>query len=244
MRYLHAVSLCGSLALCAVGCSGNPSAMTLDGGAGPDASTAQNVTGTSITTYVLDTSTTTKPSDLSQVTIAALVPISTGGFTTITGQGKADGTFSIPNVPMGTYYLQLSDGFVTNSYTVTSARVLDLGRLVLGRSDITATTQTTTTFSPALTGLRPGDSTTISSCSHRTPTCTRMTSRIRAVPSGRWRGRRPSMAPGWSIRITFSRRTFWPAAKETRPICTSCQPRRPQALSRIPRSPRACCSRP
>src|SRR5262249_37008554 len=58
------------------------------------------------------------------------------------GTGRADGTFEIPNVPMGTtYYLYLLYPQIPNHavpiprFWVTNARTLDLGYYVEGRKD-------------------------------------------------------------------------------------------------------------
>ncbi len=61
---------------------------------------------------------TSVPFDLSALTsIAALVPDASGNLATIAGHGSADGTFVIPNVPAGFYWLQIlpNQMFWTNS---------------------------------------------------------------------------------------------------------------------------------
>src|SRR5262249_17779530 len=90
-------------------------------GSPTDAATA-TVTGTRVFTFVTDTGDVQQPQDLSTATIAALVPNGSGGFVTYPGSGTASGAFSIPNVPVGTYYLRNDTTFL-----VTSARVIDLG---------------------------------------------------------------------------------------------------------------------
>jgi hypothetical protein len=77
-----------------------------------------------------------------------------GGFTTIAGQGKSDGTFSIPNVPAGTYYLQYGYPNFLYNYLITSAHMLDFGSDSIGRPDVRYSSAATT-FSPTLSGLSP-----------------------------------------------------------------------------------------
>lgn len=127
-------------------CGGNGSPNKPDGGLfrdanmGPDAAvTGGEVTGTAMETFVTDNGTQDVPIDLSGSTIAALVVDNNGQFTTYPGTGTASGTFSIPNVPAaGNYYLQDN-----STYIITSARQIDLGRDVRGRSDQTDVTSTT-----------------------------------------------------------------------------------------------------
>jgi len=52
------------------------------------------------------------PIDLSTRTIAALVPNTMGGYWTLPGTGTSAGTFSIPNVPYGYYFLQLGGRYL------------------------------------------------------------------------------------------------------------------------------------
>lgn len=52
------------------------------------------------------------PVDLSTRTIAALVPNVMGGYWTLPGSGTSTGTFSIPNVPYGYYFLQLGGRYL------------------------------------------------------------------------------------------------------------------------------------
>jgi hypothetical protein len=93
-----------------------------------------DVTGTAIDTFISDVGRTDAPEDLSAQTIVALVPYGPPGcFTTFPGVGRADGTFTIPGVPSGLYYL----GYRLGSFLVTSARTVDLGEERIGRPDAT-----------------------------------------------------------------------------------------------------------
>lgn len=57
------------------------------------------------------------PVDLSAVTVAAYVPNGSGGYNVISGSGTKKGTFSIPNVPTGSYLLDLGGSFLVTSNT-------------------------------------------------------------------------------------------------------------------------------
>lgn len=94
------------------------------GGAGGD---GNDVTGTLLDEYVLESSTKVIAMDLSAVTVEAL-RFAGGAWTAIPGHGKADGTFRIPGVPPGPFTLH-----VGGVYLVTSERALDLGTTVQGR---------------------------------------------------------------------------------------------------------------
>lgn len=107
--------------------------------------TPRTVTGTQFTTYVMPNSTMTVPDDLSSLDAQVLL---TDG-TVITGTGHADGTFSIPGVPGGSYMLQ-----VGSNYYVTDANNVDLSRDVVGRPDVIPVT-TPPTITLNLTNLAP-----------------------------------------------------------------------------------------
>ena len=80
----------------------------------------------------------------------ALVPQSNGGFVTVQGSGNSDGTFSIPAVPRGYYWLQIGrNGFWTSSST------FDHGSDIVGRQIATIPNPETTTFAFNITGLDP-----------------------------------------------------------------------------------------
>ena len=115
-------------------------------GVGTDTRT---VSGVSVTTWVTENGIDNIPDDLSVRTISARVVGADGTFTDYPGTGRADGTFSIPNVPNGTFYLQNG-----STYLVTSESVLDLGRSSAGRPN-TAYATVTTPLSISATNLAP-----------------------------------------------------------------------------------------
>ena len=85
----------------------------------------------------------------------ALIPQPDGTFTPISGTGNADGTFSIPNVPGGYYWMQIGP----YSYW-TSSSTFDDGRDTVGRAIGTIQTPVITTFDFNIAGLGavvPGD---------------------------------------------------------------------------------------
>jgi hypothetical protein len=90
------------------------------------------------------------PDDTTRFPIAALIPNGSGGYTTQTGTGATDGTYTIPNVPGGTYLLQ--SGAKTFIRTATSNP--DTGFSHLGRSDAVLPTQPTQ-LAVTLTGANP-----------------------------------------------------------------------------------------
>lgn len=77
--------------------------------AGPEATAVaplRIVTGLRSFTYHQENATLLQPSNLTLTTIQALVPNGAGGFSTLPGVGHDDGTFSITNVPVGSYWLK------------------------------------------------------------------------------------------------------------------------------------------
>jgi hypothetical protein len=109
----------------------------------PDAAPFDDtIHGSGTLTTASDTGVTQGPRDFSKSTIAALIPNGAGGFLTSPGTGASDGTFSIPAVPRGPYYLRLGQG-----YRWTSARTPVVDRVRLGRPDaVTAPASTTLAF--------------------------------------------------------------------------------------------------
>jgi hypothetical protein len=86
--------------------------------------------------------------------VAALVPDGAGGFRRYPGTVSADGSYSIPNVPSGTYLLELVEGAGVVRYVETASSTVDLGYDVLGRDDLApATLLTEVTLN--LSGLEP-----------------------------------------------------------------------------------------
>lgn len=118
--------------------------------AAPDAVVSRSaVTGSRLITYLTDTGEVVEPESLAGATIEAILPDGAGGFTVIPGVGAADGSFEIPDVPEGAYYLHLGTNWIhTTSHTV------DLGEARLGRPDVVPTTMATPVVFD-VTGLSP-----------------------------------------------------------------------------------------
>lgn len=130
--------------------------MTADGGedagidAGMDAGLPE-VSGTMQVTWVTDTPT-TLPYDLTQTALTAVVPVDGGtSWVTYPAISQSDGTFTIPNVPAGGYYLRLS----TWTAQFTTARELDMSYASIGRSTAAYPQQTNTELVLNATGMQP-----------------------------------------------------------------------------------------
>ena len=78
-----------------------------------EAPATRTVTGTEIGHYKNGP----LPVDLSGVAVAAYVPNGSGGYNVISGSGTKKGTFTIPNVPTGSYLLQIGNSFLVTSNT-------------------------------------------------------------------------------------------------------------------------------
>jgi hypothetical protein len=89
------------------------------------------------------------PIDLSTRTVAALVPYAMGGYWTLPGTGTSTGTFSIPNVPYGYYFLQLGGRYIWTRNSVINGDFYDSFR----SSAVGADPATTLTFN--LSNLNP-----------------------------------------------------------------------------------------
>src|SRR5438105_9972022 len=76
------------------------------------------------------------PDNLINASYAVLVPNGQGGYNQLNGTGTANGTFTIPNVPAGSYYLKID----STNYLWTSASNLDLGYAFPGRPDVVSPT--------------------------------------------------------------------------------------------------------
>jgi hypothetical protein len=125
-------------------------------GASVDQTWTVNATGTitgvrTFTYHPMSGATSVVPADLTKATLAAWVPDGAGGYTRIPGTGAADGTFSIPGVPGGTYWFQ----YGTSGFYATAASTLDLTRDILGRPDTTPITRDPTDLVLNLTNLAP-----------------------------------------------------------------------------------------
>ncbi len=116
---------------------------------------AGTVSGTWIDTYWTSSGPVEVPIDWTKVSgfPIALVPQPNGSFQALTGSGNSDGTFSIPGVPGGYYWLQpgLSASYWTSSGT------LDLGTDIAMQASASASTvpTSTTTMNFNLAGLDP-----------------------------------------------------------------------------------------
>jgi hypothetical protein len=82
--------------------------------------------------------------------VAALVPQPDNSLLVLTGSGNADGTFTIPNVPGGRYWLRIAP--IANYWT--SSSTFDFGHDILGRP-LKATSSMQTTINLSATGLDP-----------------------------------------------------------------------------------------
>lgn len=98
--------------------------------AGTDAGLPPEVTGQRAVLLMTNTGELRRPVDLSASAPKALV-FDGGTFVTYEGVGRADGTFTIPNVPAGPYYLSVDP----TTFVVTDARELDLTSGGFGRPD-------------------------------------------------------------------------------------------------------------
>ena len=85
---------------------------------------------------------------------AALVPQSDGSLQRLQGAVNADGSFSIPSVPAGNYWLEINPN--ANYWTTTSD--FDDGYDVIGSLPPTTATQNTTTFTSSISGITPSAS--------------------------------------------------------------------------------------
>jgi hypothetical protein len=114
---------------------------------------SRTVSGSRLLTYWPDSGKTTVVPDNSALTIQAFVPDGAGGTATRAGAWAPDGSFKIPNVPQGSYLLDLAQsGF--HQVVETSAATVDLGSTYLGRPDQSGTTGATpVTYS--VSGLEP-----------------------------------------------------------------------------------------
>ena len=85
------------------------------------------INGLRVIDYISDSGVASAPDDTSKFTIEALVPNGSGGYTTLPGTGNASGTFQIPGVPAGSYWLHHGVG-----YFWTSSSNIDSGYANLG----------------------------------------------------------------------------------------------------------------
>jgi len=114
---------------------------------------AGTVTGSLIETYWTSNGQVLVPLDWTKAPIPprALVPQPDGSFQTLQGSGNSDGTFSIPNVPGGYYWLQ--PGPAASYWT--SSSTFDLGVDFNGQPPGEPVSYTTTQVSVNFAGLDP-----------------------------------------------------------------------------------------
>src|SRR4051812_16963748 len=75
-----------------------------------------DVLGHTIDRHYTESGVTMVPVDLTKTAFAALVPgAQPGAFTSIAGTGKADGSFTVPLVPPGAFYLNTGTTYVVTS---------------------------------------------------------------------------------------------------------------------------------
>jgi hypothetical protein len=103
------------------------------------------VNGTQNINYVTEFAQKTVHPDLTGVAIAAIVDNGTT-FDVYEGEGHLDGSFTIPDVPAGPYYLRLDTPKYTGTFFYTSSRQVDLSYYQMGRD-----TQTVPVASTPLT---------------------------------------------------------------------------------------------
>lgn len=100
--------------------------------------TSSDVTGTIIDTYVTEMGD-QQSSNVAPLSLFALVPTG-NGFTKIPGTIEPGGSFDIPKVPAGTYYLGLDTDGTNHDYVVTDQHEVDLGNVYAGRNTATQLT--------------------------------------------------------------------------------------------------------
>lgn len=110
--------------------------------------------GSQIDTYWGANGSTTKAENLSSYTFSAVVPNGDGTFTTIPGTiGTSTGTFTIPGVPAGNYWLTYNDGFGYSYNFWTNSSTFDIGEDYTGRDMSSVTCHNNTELDLNLTGL-------------------------------------------------------------------------------------------
>lgn len=118
------------------------------------ASGTRTVSGSRINTYVAESHPIRNlPQDGADASVSVLVA-EDGGLREIAGSLEADGTFAVPGVPEGTYWLRYSAG-AAPLYIETDVSAIDLGRVVAGRSDREVVNAAGTRLTFDVTNLAP-----------------------------------------------------------------------------------------
>lgn len=102
--------------------------------------------------------------DLSGATIQVLLPDSKGGYTTLNGSGNSSGSFTVTNVPPGSFWLhvpRIVNGQVSDNYIWTNANNVDLGALIVGRPGATPEVAGVTVNASVTLGVTPGSNDTM-----------------------------------------------------------------------------------
>lgn len=127
-----------------------------------------DVQGTAMNVYYTSpTTTASAPEDLSTWVLQAYLPDgSPGGYRVVDVTGHKDGSFTIPSVPAGPYYLlTISPALTFPRFFQTTSHSLDLGRTFAGRIDGPRAARPTpvTLHFPGINPIQRGDSIVIGS---------------------------------------------------------------------------------
>lgn len=154
-RRLNYLVLWSIIGLALIGCTqGGSENADLSGGM-KDGAGLRNVTGTNKIMYVSASGFTERARDLSTYKISALIQNGLGSFAEIIGAGKADGSFSIPDVPSGAYWLRSQPMGAKPLFLFTTATQVDLGSATGDRADEVIAAATGTKLAVKLSGLFP-----------------------------------------------------------------------------------------
>jgi hypothetical protein len=136
LAVLSIATVCALLSACKSKDDGaaGPMGPTPDGAA-PAGGSPSAVTGTSVDLYVAAQGEVRIPAPPEENKRAALIVKADGTVTTLRGTAGADGSFSILDVPQGTYFLRLDDGEDSGFFLLTSRRMFTFGGRYLGRPD-------------------------------------------------------------------------------------------------------------
>lgn len=147
-RFMSTLIPAALLAAIAAGC-GDGQDPGADGETGGGGGSVGDVTGTVSTTFVTEQGDIMVPEDLSDKLIFALHQNAKGEWWSTTGIGKTDGSFTIPGVPEGPFFLHV--GF--HEY-YTAAREIAFSSYQAGRAD-RVTPKKEVTITAQMTGLAP-----------------------------------------------------------------------------------------